>query len=308
MKKLTALLALLFILSASTPSQAWVRAGFHGGWHGGGHGGWHGPHIGVTVGPGPWWWYDPYYYHYDSYYDPYYSYYPYAPYPYAYAPYPYPYVPSNPGNQPQSPSQTPYPGTGDQESEQAPKPDNTRHNLKYINSMIAHARASVNYEYEDGDITQAQKDAALRNIEAVEQEAKSQAAAQGGTITGDQERALWDSLKSGNPPTRTATPPASESSSSASPSTSIKEEARYDLKGLNDQIERLRSSLAQKQAAGDITKAQHDAESNYLSQLEKVARAEAKANGGKLTDSQESALREELLRVDNAIQQNLVVR
>jgi hypothetical protein len=283
MKKLASLFALFLLIALSAQAQAWVRAGFRGHFRG--------PRVGVFIGPSPWW-YDPYWA-----YDPYPYYAPtYPAYPY----YPYPYYPAYPPPA-YSPATTPEPAA----SAPASSPDSARRDLRYTTAMISHARDAVKFEFQDGDVSRQQYEAATRNIDAVDREAQAEAAEGGGTITGDQERALWNALKNGTPPERLATAAIAESNR---PTPVAKNEPpRYELRTIDGQIARLRAALNKKSAAGDITPAQRDAENDYLTQLEKVAQAQARAGGGKLSDAQETALRSELLRVDSAIQRNLVI-
>src|ERR1051325_10819500 len=120
---------------AGLASPSWAR------WH---RGGWRGPHVGVYLGPDPWWWgnafYDPYYY------PPYY----YAPYPYNGYAYPYPYA-------------NPYPARLGQQAPAPQAPDNSHHQLSEIEREIARARDTINFELEDGDLTKEEARSAQDN-------------------------------------------------------------------------------------------------------------------------------------------------
>jgi hypothetical protein len=287
MKKITVFLTLLLLLLAAGRSRAWVHVGFHGHWHG--------PRVGVYVGPG--WWDDPYYSDYYPAYPysyPYYSYYPYAPYypPPAYGQAPMP----APGNPPAEAASSSTPSTS----------ETSRRDLNYINSLITHARDAVKFQYDDGDISADERDRELQHINEVQQEAYAQANAGGGTISVQQERALWDALRTGQPLAASSAVSAAPSTPSSYPPKTA--ESLKDIRGVTDQLARLRSLLDKKLAAGSITKAQRDGEAGYITQLEKVARAQAQANGGQLTADQETALREELSHIESVIQHDLVVR
>lgn len=160
---------LLLLGTVSVPSWAWVRVGFRG------------PRFGVVVAPGfgAYYPYDPYYY--GPYAYPGY-YYPYPVYPYPYYPqYPYGAYPPPPyGASPQQPAQPP----------QAPPPDTSRHDLTYFKQQLARVRERLDFDLSDGDITRDQRDADRRQLDQVEQEAKADAASNGGYVTGDQEREL----------------------------------------------------------------------------------------------------------------------
>jgi hypothetical protein len=298
--KIGAILVLELVFAASF-ANAGVSVGFHGGWHGGGwhhHHGWYGPNVGFYLGPSDPYWYPPYYSYYPNYpyyptyYDPYYSpYYPPQAVPY--------YPPGNPPVYPAAPSTPSNPSV----------PDKSRHDLKYLNSQFGLARNAVDFQYQDGDISKEEETAALQHIDSLEQEAKSQAASGGGTISGDQERDLLHALRTGTPLPLPSSNTTSQNET-AEPQTQTprqEETPRHDIKGVSDQIARLHKQLDKKLASGDITKSQHTAETEYLNQLDKIAQAQARANGGKLTDNQENQLREELLHMDSTLQRNFIV-
>ncbi len=121
--------------------------------------------FGVVIGPG-FWYPGPYY---DSYYD-----YPYEP--YVYVPYTREATPE----------------------ERAPKPDESRHDLTFIEGQLARAREQINYDFEDGDITKEQRKMAHRHLAQIRDKAYAETKANGGFITGQQEKELLNELR-GNP-------------------------------------------------------------------------------------------------------------
>jgi hypothetical protein len=79
------------------------------------------------------------------------------------------------------------------------------------------------------------------------------------------------------------------------------------LTAVNDLQMELRVLLDQKLKEGSITRAQHDAEVQYLGQIDRQAHSEAQANGGRLAPYDESALVRKLHQAYYAINHNLVV-
>jgi hypothetical protein len=270
-------LAFIFILSAVPASWGWVRVRGGWGW------GWRGPRVGLYLGPGPYW-YDPYYY------DPYY--YPYYPPP----PYSYPYVAAPPAQQ-----YAPQPKQS---------PDISHHNLKAVKAELTQLRNETENALMDGDITKTQHDEELKRLADIEKEARNEFKNNGGYITGDQQDALLHELRFGptgagndeeqpadqQEPIRgypiVAPPQSSETAASSF--------------AFDDRLSRLRTLLDQKLKGGDITKVQHDRETNYLTDLDKKEKSEAAANGGNLSPDQETALMQQLDRAESAINQNFI--
>jgi hypothetical protein len=230
--------------------------------------------FGLYIGPGFW--------NSGPYYDPYYDY----PYPYPYYPY-YPYEPY---------AYVPYARVEAQpQQERVAKPDESRHDLTYIEGQLAQAREQIVYEYEDGDITKEQRRNGIHHLKNILDEARAEAKSNSGYITGEQQNELLDEIRGRSSRTRTAdTAPATEMSG-------------ISLATVDQQIARLRNQLDQKLKVGNITKAQHDGMVDYLARTEKQARSQASANGGTLTHDQEEALRQQLERVEQTIEHNLVI-
>ena len=225
-------LAVLFLVSCAVPSWAW-RGGF--GWRGGWRGGWGGPRVGVYLGPGPWWggpdYYDPYY--------PYPSYYP--------------------GTDPYAPSYA-------QTAPSASVPQSSS------SEQIAKQRAQIEYAYEDGDISKAERDTQLK--------------------------ALAESPQSREPAAAASFPSPAPSYSAGN--------SHRDLTAVNDLHLELSILLDQKLKENAITKTQHDAEMAYLDKLSAQARSEAAANGGSLSADQEDALVQQLHHAYYLINHNFI--
>jgi hypothetical protein len=173
--------SVLLIAGSVSPSWAW-------------RGGWGGPRVGVYLGGGPWWggpyWDDPYYS------DPYPAYY----YPYAYYPsYPYyPYYPPVQSAPQYAPQQYAPPPQATPQTTQA-SPDNSRRDPRFLVHQIVGARGQINYEYQDGDISQSFHDGEIRRLAKIEDEARTDVKANGGYLTADQERALLQQLRGSRP-------------------------------------------------------------------------------------------------------------
>ena len=234
-------------------------------------------HVGVYLGPG-WWgapydpfWYDPYWY------DPYWygSYgYPYSPY---YPPYVYEQVEREPAKIPR-------------------KPDTSRHDLTFIEGQIARAQEEAEFNYDDGDVTKEQYKAELHRLSKIREEARAQAKANGGYITGDQEKDFLKAIR-GEP---LMARPASESAPATTPDVNVM--------AVTDRIARLRDLLDQKVASGDITKAQRRGLADYLDRTEKQVKSQAASHDGTLTADQEEAVMQQLRRVEDSISENLIPR
>jgi len=134
--------------------------------------------------------------------------------------------------------------------------------------QTARERAQVETDYEDGDISQTERDARLREIDEEEK----------------------------NPPAAKSVPP----SPSAQPA------GRRDLSTVTDLHLELRTLLDQKLKEGNITQVQHTAEAKYLDQIDQEAHAAASANGGALTADQEKAFVQQLHKAYYAINHNLI--
>jgi len=240
MKKI-GFLSILFsilVMGFAQPSWAW-RGGYYGG---GWHGGWGGPRVGVYLG-GP----------YDPYYDPYYYPGPYA-YPAAYPAYP---VDPNAGLVPDNP----------------PPAANSNGNDQPSAAQISRQRAQLDYDYADGDITKAQYDASIAQLQRAAQQ----------------------------PPQQAVRPAASEPAEKTEPSSSVQGFAR-----VSDLHLELTTLLDQKLKDGDITRAQHDSEINYLNQIKSQAHDDASANNGRLTGEQENTYVQQLHQAYYAINHNLI--
>ena len=258
------------------------------------------------MGVGPFWgMYDPYYY------SPYYYYPPYA-YPYAAPP------PDYSGYAPAAPSVTYSPAA-------QPAPEVASYDLRTFEEQIAKARDSVNYEFSDGDISKEQLQEAGRNIDAVEKEARAEAAVTGGYLTRAQQDALLRALWTGQPP---SAPPATSKASRlpASPpqtpdtiqpplappltmegnQSAGEVPSGENLRVVTDTLAHLRKLLSGKLNHGDVTKAQYDGEFKYLARIERDARAQASSSGNDLTPVQENTVLMQLLRAQESIQNNFI--
>ena len=249
-----------------------------GPWSWGWRGGW-GPRVGVYLGPGPWG-YDPYYY------DPYYGGYPYY-YPNAYYPYNSGYAP------PTAASQAP-------EETQPSSPDNSRHDLKFLNRQIARARDQVDYEYEDGDISRAEHNAEIHRLSLITKHAHAAAKANCGYLTRDQEEAFLRQVRGEEPPMEDYN--GGRITASEVP---VVPSGRT-LQKVNGEITRLRALLDKKLADGDITKAQRDGMNNFLDRIDQHVHSDAASNGGTLTADQEGSALQQLRRANDSINQNFV--
>ncbi len=81
---------------------------------------------------------------------------------------------------------------------------------------------------------------------------------------------------------------------------------RYDVKKVTEKLATVRALLNKKAAAGEVTHAQRDSEATYLTQIERVARAQASAQKGLLSSNQEEALLHEIMHANTLITQNFV--
>jgi hypothetical protein len=135
-------------------------------------------------------------------------------------------------------------------------------------AQAARERAQVEYDYEDGDISQVERDARLREID---------------------ERATQPPAAKAIPPTPSAQPVG-----------------RRDLTTVTDLHLELSTLLDQKLKEGNITQAQRDSEAKYLDQIDQEAHAAASANGGALTADQESDFVQRLHKAYYTINHNLI--
>ena len=181
-------------------------------------GGFRGGGVGVYVGPGPWWGYGPLLLP------------PITILTLTTIPY---YVPQ------------------EQQPPQQAEPDDSRHNLKFLNDQIAQARDRTNFDYDDGDISRGEHEAELHRLVDIKREAKLEAKLNGGYLTGDQERNLLTLLRNGG--SVSADEPSAEPVAEREPQKSGRE-----LKRVTDEMGQLHAMLDKKLSDGDITKAQHD--------------------------------------------------
>jgi len=257
----------LLLVSSVRPAGAWVRVGFGG------------PRVGVYLGPGPWWGYGGYY---DVPDDPY-------SYPYAYSPYYYPYG--------DAPYGRPYtyalPGVAPTPQQTQTSADDSRHDLKFVDAQIKRARDRADYDYEDGDITRAERDKEFNRLVGIKKEARAEAKVNGGYITGDQESELIQLLRTGG-------------TASGSYASSAPENSGQSLKKVNEEIGRVRALLEAKLKTGDITRAQYEGMRDYLTRTEKQVHSDAAANDGTLTPDQENTVLQQLQRASDSLAKNLI--
>ena len=175
-----------------------------------------------------------------------------------------------------------------------PAADDSQRDLKFLNAQIARARDRVEYDFQDGDITRAERDAEFNRLVGIKKEARAEAKMNGGAITGDQERELLQLLRSGGTVSGSSAPRAPENSDRG-------------LKKVNDEISRIRGLLDKKLASGDITKAQHDGMRDYLARTEKQVQSDAASNDGMLTPDQEATVLQQLQRASGSLSKNFVV-
>ncbi len=160
-------------------------------------------------------------------------------------------------------------------------PDDSRHDLKFLNRQIARARDQADFEYQDGDISRAEHDREIRRLYEIKKSIRDEAKVNGGTLTGDQENEWLQLLRSGGE--------VSESSSPSAP-----EVSGHDLKKVTDEIHRTHLLMDQKLKEGNITKAQYDGLSDYLARTEKHAQADASENDGTLSPDEENTILQQL--------------
>jgi TRAP-type uncharacterized transport system substrate-binding protein len=147
--------------------------------------------------------------------------------------------------------------------------DNTSYDLKTIRAQADRERAQVENDYEDGDISKAERDARLREID---------------------ERATQAPVAKPIPRTPSAMPAG-----------------RRDLSTVTDLHLELRTLLDQKLKEGNITQAQYTAEAKYLDQIDQEAHTAASANGGTLSADQEAAFVQQLHKAYYAINHDLIL-
>jgi hypothetical protein len=257
--RFSAAAAVLILVLAGSVQPSW-------GWRGWGWGlGFWGPAVAVAA-TAPYW--DPYYY------GPYYSPYDYPPGPYASAP-----VGAYPAYRDAAPAP----------AEEASTPDNGKRTLDSVKSHLAQMREEINYKYDDGDMNRGEKEAAIHYLAQIADLAKSESAANGGYLMANQEDALLDAIQRADPgvhrdpsaPYPAVTPTAAASALPAASMPGVSSERTtgyYNLAAINDLLLELRTLLDQKLKDGDITRAQHDSELNYLAEMEKDAQAGADPN------------------------------
>jgi len=275
MKKTSNLIksAALAVALASLAAPAWAWRG--GGWGGG----WRGPRIGVVVGVGavgfgPWWGY------------------PYDPYYYGWYPDPYSY----------GPNVAAYPETA---------PDNAQYDISIVENRIARMRADAEHAYEDGDISQEQRDSRLEALGRIDQEAKEMASANGGFLTGEEVNVLARQLRgepvvARAPKPKPAAEPAAAAPAQLPGAAPAATASRADLASVNSLQRELHALLDRKLKDGDITKAQHDGEIQYLDDIHEQERAQAAANGGAPSADQLSSQMSQLQREYYRINHNFI--
>jgi hypothetical protein len=284
------LVTLVVLLSAASPSWSWVRRSF----------GWRGPRFRVSIGA-PLWPYWSSYYDYDPYYGPYYPYYPPLDY------YGSPYADPTPALQQDDSNSSYARRSGSQESSI---------DLKTVKNRLYQMRKHLDYKYDDGDITKAQRDAGLRYLKEIEKLAKSEAADNGGRLTADQANSLLRQIDLANPAVHNPSEPypevepVSAAQTSAAPASKVEAPAssRRTSTAVSDLLLELRALLDQKLKDKEITKPQYDAEKSYLMRVEQQSNADAQANGGALSADQEDQVVQELHQAYYAIVHNFVVQ
>lgn len=249
-----------------------------GGW--GFRGGW-GPRVYIG---GPWW---PYAY---PYYDP-------------YGPYYDPYPPDYYG------APTPAPSA-------SINSESSGRNLKNVGEQLARMRDRLDFKYQDGDISQAQLDAGLRYLDAIEKLAHSEMDANGGTLTGGQENSLLGQVQQADPAIHgdpsAPYPPVTGYSAAPEVSPATQPESAYtppirNSTTVSDLLLELRTLLDQKLKDGAITKAQDAAEASYLKSIDDQVQTASRTNGGALSPEDEQQFIDQLHQAYYAINHDLIV-
>ena len=272
-------MALLIVAVLVPPSWGWIRGSW--GFRGGG--------LGVYVG-GPWW---PCAYPYYGPSGPYYG--PYPP-DYYNAPYAYPQEVTA------------------QTQEPSASVDNSGRNLKRVSDQLARMRDRLDYKYQDGDLSQTELNAGLRYLDEIEKLAHSEADANGGTLTGNEENSLLRQIQQADPaihqdpsaPYPPVTPYSSIPESSPMPRPAPTYAPSPNSTTVSDLLLELNALLDQKLKDGAITNAQHDAEAEYLHRIDSQAQAAMRSNGT-LSPEEEEQCVEQLHRAYYAINHDLVV-
>jgi hypothetical protein len=285
----TFLVTLVMLLIAASPSWSWVRGSF----------GWRGPRFRVSIGA-PLWPYWSSYYDYDPYFGPYYPYYPPPDY------YGSPYADPTPALQQDDSNSSYAQRSGSQESST---------DLKTVKNRLYQMRKHLDYKFDDGDITKAQRDAGLRYLKEIEKLAKSEATDNGGRLTADQANSLLRQIDLANPAVHNPSDPypgvepvSAAQTSAAPPSNAAASPLRRDSTAVSDLLLELRALLDQKLKDKEITKPQYDAEKSYLARVEQQAQADAQTNGGALSAGQEDRWVQQLHQAYYAIVHNFVVQ
>jgi hypothetical protein len=275
-------MVLLLFLSSSQPSWAW-------------RGGWGLFGLGVVTGAvaaGAWGPYGCY---------PYNGYGPYNPYCYPYYDYPpYAYPPAA-----GAPRAAPVP------RDPSPATDNSPRSLKRVKDQLSRMHELLDFKYEDGDISKADRNAGFRYLDEIAKLARSEYDANGKSLTARQESDLLLQIQNANPvnhrpgepyPEVMATPAEAPEPSAPTAATSAASTGYvpHDLPAINDLLLELRTLLDVKLKSGDITKAQHDAEGAYLDRIEQ------EAHSGSLTEDKENELVHQLHKAYYSINHNLV--
>ena len=139
----------------------------------------------------------------------------------------------------------------------------------------------MDYDYADGDITKAQYNAGIAQLQRAAQQPAQQNAAYYG---------FRRSIRR------------------ARGKTGCRAASFRDSRAISDLHLELTTLLDQKLKDRDITRAQHDSEMAYLNQIKSQARDDASANNGRLTGEQESTYVRQLHQAYYAINHNLITQ
>ncbi len=181
--------------------------------------------------------------------------------------------------------------------------------LGQVLDRLSGLRREVDFLLSDGDISQSQKKAAVRFFDDSEKQARAAAEANGGTLTGDQEKTLLQQLECAATALRTNSDlPAStvDLSTIKVPASTTLDSASSNqgdsgIQPINDLLLELRALLHQKLKNGDITKAQQDSEMNYLAEIDRHAHYSQR-----LTPEQANEYVNQLHKAYHAINHNFI--
>ena len=268
------LLAALFLIGSASPSWARFHGRFYGGFRGRGHG-----HVSVHLGLGFW---HPYFL-----YEPYYYY----PYPSAYVAEPPVYYYSE--------SARPAP------RQESSIKDNAHYDIKTVSEEIGKMRSFLNFQVDDGDIDKSERDTELTRLSQIEDLARSQAAANGGYLTGVQVRALQKQLRGGDYASNATTDEITVPDPEADTSENRAEDYTKALADFHARLKGQKNLLKRQLAKGGVTQAQHDKEMKALEQLDQDERKAASAGNGSVTAGQIIGLTNRLNLIQEQIQKDL---